>query len=239
MMRDQEMERLFERVGNEASPDAEFEEDLLLRLEASLTDQDVAETAEMATHPSTNHASVIELELVDDVLQQRRRPVDRTLAVAAAAVVLVGIVGLTLAVREPVENSPVMTAPPTLPVTAPPSLDSSVGELCARHADELARIDGLGSPLSNTMVTPEDDERVQLLNDLAVVVDDYRTVLAAAETVESTILDELAEIDADLANELIFVSRGRLDGARYVVPDVVDRLLPINIRLAEGGASCN
>lgn len=239
MMRDREMERLFERVGNEARPDAEFEEDLLLRLEAGLADQDVDETAEMRPPPRLpNHAPVIELDLVADLRQQRRRPVNRVLTLAAAVVVLVGIVGLTLAVRDPAQDSPVITAPPTLPVTSPPSLDSSVGALCARHADELARVDDLGSPLSNAMVTPEDDEREQLLNELVVVVDDYRTILTAAESVEPSILDELAAIDADLVNELAFASRGRLDGARYAIPTIVDRLLAINVRLAEAGASC-
>lgn len=238
-MREREMERLFERVGKDGRPGAEFEEDLLLRLEAQLAEGDAGEAIATSTlRRSSDRTAMIEFDRSAEPRQPAHQPFHRMLAAAAVVVVLLGIAGLTVAVREPAKDSPVITAPLTVPITPPPSLVSSVDALCARHLDVLERIDELGSPLSNTMVPPEDDQRVALLNELIVVVDDYLATLTAAASVEQSILDDVAEIAADLVTEVAFANRGRLDGALVAIPEAADRLLAINDELGGVGASC-
>lgn len=231
-MRDTDIERLFERVGDTARPGAEFEEDLLLRLEARMRDELEAE-ANLGSS-STPLAPAIEVEFNRE--RAGRSPRRPLLAVAAGVVAVAGLAGLFVAVRPPPAD-PVTTLPNiTTPLSAPQGR-RGLSDVCTRHAERLSEIDAMGAPLDNEVPS---DERLAILNELAGIVDEHLVAATAAvPKVDQSIIEELTALERDLSNELVFIDRGRTDGARYVIPTAVSRLLAVNEQLAnEGGTTC-
>ena len=237
-MRDRDIEQLFVRIGHEARPDAEFEEDLLLRLEARLNDEpDADEHAVPVT--ATGAPATVEVAFGhEQPSRQRHRPL---LAVAASIIATAGLVGLLLTVGARQSDDPVTTEPaPTLPpppstLPPPPSVGQEMSVVCARHAERLSEIDAMGSPLSDQVPA---EERRALLEQLAEMADDYlATATAIGSTIEPAIVEDLTSIRLDIDSELAFIERDRPDGAKYAVPTAADRILAVNAQLADGGVT--
>lgn len=237
-MRDRDIEQLFGRIGYEARPDAEFEEDLLLRLETRLSDEpDADEHAVPVTAPGA--PATAEVAFVHQPpTRQRHRAL---LAAAASFIATAGLVGLLLTVGnrqsdDPVATEPASTLPPppsTLP--PPPSVNQEMSVVCARHAERLSEIDAMGSPLSNQVPT---EERRALLEQLAEIAGDYlATATAIGSTIEPAIVDDLTSIQRDIDSELAFIERDRPDGAKYAVPTSANRILAVNAQLSDGGVT--
>lgn len=248
-MRDEQIERLLSQAGAALAPDAEFEDELLLRMEAEFT---------VDRTPGSARARGIEAPVVPvitappDARRARRSGGRRDLLLVAASILVVvaalGAVARLSGGRSP--NAP--SAPPvTVPSTSSNNPDSTIGATepldvpgpdpvvgalaaaCAQSADVLETILALGDPLGGPFQTAEDAVGDHL-DQLRVVVDRYVAALEVGR-VDVPVADAIARLSADIDASLALTARDRWNVARTSVPLFARELAAIDVALAEEG----
>lgn len=235
-MRDPEIQQLLGRAGGAVQPDAEFEEELLLRLEAAAVT--CGDTAPVAAQQRL----MVVGEVRDDPTLGREtsgRRTGRMLAVAAAVLLFIGIGSIALVVSRDREQTPAATPVSGVTLPAVPRLgveaEAAFAEVCRRWSGVLAEIDAAGSPLFPGGRPDPDEELTAMADQLRVAVDEYAAAAAVASELEPVIGSTLHDLESMIESELVFIARGRDNGARYSFPTIVDGLIRVSGDLADLG----
>jgi len=258
-MRDSDLELLFAQAGADVAPDAEFEEELLLRMEAELVAMpDDTNRREVPTSvPGGHHVVGLSGRAGGD---DRSSTARWSVSVAASLLFVLGALGAVIVLsRTDVPAAPAtstattaVSSSPQAPVSVPepvgdptvptrgPDSAAAFAVVCEQWAGDLASIAELGEPLRGPLGAGADAAVGDTVDRLRSIVDDY----LAAAAVGGDVLDDelegvLAELSVDVDAELVLIARGRWDGARYTVPVIVGKLLSVNAALSDAGVdSC-
>lgn len=235
-MRDEEIERLLSQAGAALAPDAGFEDELLLRMEAELT---VDRTPGLARDRGVEAPVVPVVTAAPDARRAHRQGGRGLLLVAAS--ILVAVAALGAAARLSGGRSPnAPSAPPVtvassepLDVPGPDPVVTALAAACTQGADVLETILALEDPLGEPL-QPAEEAVGDHLDQLRVVVDSYVAALGAGR-VDDSVADAIARLSADIDASLALTARDRWNVARSSVPLFARELAAIDATLAEGG----